>query len=206
MFLLLCYRQWHIKRVFIEFELFQFLFNCQNTTQNTAIKIETCLGRYLNTRCELCCGFLPLVVLSQEERSFCHYRQAEVFNWRFLTVTGDWWQLFSLWSHISSTNYSTSCFYSIINQSVNLNGRKSVPAKFSYFLRKDFFLSWDDNEERFPFRLVGVFLSRGWRGNDQLWPKQDRGETRKDWPDVELSTQTQRYWEEKWRNNYQVWS
>lgn len=44
----------------------------------------------------------------------------------------------------------------------------SVPAKFSYFLRKDFFLSWDDNEERFPFRLVGVFLSRGWRGNDQL--------------------------------------
>lgn len=114
LFLLLCYRQWHIKRVFIEFELFQFLFNCQNTTQNTAIKIETCLGRYLNTRCELCCGFLPLVVLSQEERSFRHYRQAEVFNWRFLTVTGDWWQLFSLWSHISSTNYSTSCFYSII--------------------------------------------------------------------------------------------
>lgn len=54
------------------------------------------------------------------------------------------------------------------NQSVNLNWRKSVPAKFSYFLRKDFFLSWDDNEERFPFRLVGVFLSRGWRGNDQL--------------------------------------
>lgn len=54
------------------------------------------------------------------------------------------------------------------NQSVNLNGRKSVPAKFSYFLRKDFFLSWDDNEERFTFRLVGVFLSRGWRGNDQL--------------------------------------
>lgn len=100
LFLLLCYRQWHIKRVFIEFELFQFLFNCQNTTQNTAIKIETCLGRYLNTRCELCRGFLPLVVLSQEERSFRHYRQAEVFNRRFLTVTGDWWQLFSLWSHI----------------------------------------------------------------------------------------------------------
>lgn len=44
------------------------------------------------------------------------------------------------------------------NQSVNLNGRKSVPAKFSYFLRKDFFLSWDDIMKKgFLFVLLVCF-------------------------------------------------